>query len=250
MKHLIQVELYKMRKKHYFLMILIFNTISILYGLGIFFHWSWVSFNGTFDLIQYIGAIWQLLFLIGLPLILFMYIGANILGGEKSEGQLLLEITKVANRKKLVTSKILATLLLIVFYFVINIIISSISYVFFVHETLNTTSAWIVIDKDNMNLLIICLFGCIYMIFSMLVTMYLSIKHGAIIATIIGVAIYAAMLLLSRIPNIGMCVPGYFALNAEATIHFGTIVQQMILCSMILFFLFHITRQKLCNIDL
>ncbi|WP_373124966.1 hypothetical protein [Blautia producta] len=68
MRELIQVELYKMHKRKCFLIVLIFNGISLLYGLGILLNWSWVSFNGTFDLIQYIGAIWQLLFLIGLPL--------------------------------------------------------------------------------------------------------------------------------------------------------------------------------------
>ena len=113
MKELIQVELYKMRKKYCFLIILAFNAISILYGLGILLNWSWVSFNGNFDLIQYMGAIWQLLFLIGLPLIFFMYIGASILGGEKTEGQILLEIPKVADRKNGGLSKILGIWFLI-----------------------------------------------------------------------------------------------------------------------------------------
>ncbi len=80
MKEITFVELYKMWKRKYFFIILIFNSISIFYGLGILLNWSWVSFHGTFDLIQYMGAIWQLLFLIGLPLIFFMYIASNILG--------------------------------------------------------------------------------------------------------------------------------------------------------------------------
>ncbi len=250
MKELIQVELYKMRKKYCFLIILAFNAISILYGLGILLNWSWVSFNGNFDLIQYMGAIWQLLFLIGLPLIFFMYIGASILGGEKSEGQILLEITKVADRKKLVMSKILATLFLILFYFITNIIVSSISYIFLVRQTTYITVEWVVMDKDNINLLITCLFGCVYIIISVFATMYMSIKYGAVIATITGIAIYAGMSLVSRVPNIRMCVPGYFALTTEANINLVTIIQQIVWCSVILFILLYLTREKICKIDL
>lgn len=250
MKELIQVELYKMRKKYCFLIILAFNAISILYGLGILLNWSWVSFNGNFDLIQYMGAIWQLLFLIGLPLIFFMYIGASILGGEKSEGQILLEITKVADRKKLVMSKILAILFLILFYFITNIIVSSISYIFLVRQTTYITVEWVVMDKDNINLLITCLFGCVYIIISVFATMYMSIKYGAVIATITGIAIYAGMSLVSRVPNIRMCVPGYFALTTEANINLVTIIQQIVWCSVILFILLYLTREKICKIDL
>lgn len=117
MREIIQVELYKMWKRKCFLLVFIFNGISLLYGFGILLNWSWVSFNGKFDIIQYIGAIWQLMFLIGLPLIFFMYIGSSILGGEKSDGQILLEITRVANRKKLIEAKAMAILLLVLYYF-------------------------------------------------------------------------------------------------------------------------------------
>lgn len=61
MREIIQVELYKMWKRKCFLLVFIFNGISLLYGFGILLNWSWVSFNGKFDIIQYIGAIWQLM---------------------------------------------------------------------------------------------------------------------------------------------------------------------------------------------
>lgn len=250
MKELIQVELYKMGKKHCFLIIFLFNSISLLYGLGMLYNFSWVSFQGTFDLIQYTGAIWQLLFLIGLPLIFFLYIGASVLGGEKSEGQILLEITRVADRKKLVMSKILATLSLILFYFVTNIFISSISYILFVRQTVYTTSKWVIVDKDNMELLVICLFGCIYMIISVIITMYLSIKYSAVIATIIGIAFYVVMSLIARIPNVRIGVPGYFALVEDVDIGIGSIIWQIIWCSIIILFFIYLTREKISKIDL
>lgn len=250
MSGLIKVELYKMYKKNYFLIVLIFNAISLLYGFGILLNWSWVSFNGTFDLIQYIGAIWQLLFLIGLPLIFFMYVGSSILGGEKVDGQILLEITRVADRKKLVIAKALSVLLLVLLYFVTNIIVSIISYGFLIRQTSYATTAWIILDRDNINLLITCLFGFIYIVISAFAAMYVSIRCGSVVATIVGIALYAVMSLVSRIDGICMCVPGYFALNADANIGTGSIVQQIIWCGMIILALLYLIKKKICNIDL
>lgn len=250
MRGLIKVELYKMYKRNYFLMVLFFNAISLLYGFGILLNWSWVSFNGTFDLVQYIGAIWQLLFLIGLPLIFFMYVGSSILGGEKADGQILLEITRVADRKKLVIAKALSALFLVLFYFVTNIIVSIINYVFLIRQTAYVTTEWVILDKDNINLLITCLFGCIYIIISVFAAMYVSIKCGAVAATIAGIAFYAAMSFAARIYGIRMCVPGYFALSADANIGTGSIAQQIIWCGVIILTLLHLIKKKICNIDL
>lgn len=250
MKELIWVELYKMRKRKCFFTVLAFNGISLLYGMGIFFNWSWVSFNGTFDIIQYIGAIWQLLFLIGLPLIFFMYIGSSILGGEKAEGQILLEITRVANRKRLVTAKIFATVILILFYFATNVIISLFSYILLVRQTSYVTSEWIILSNDNIELLITCLFGCVYIIISVFVAMYISIRYSTVIATIAGTALYAIMSLMARIPNICMCVPGYFALSEKANIEMVSILQQILLCGVLIWGIFYLIKKEMCSLDL
>lgn len=250
MKELIQVELYKMRKRKCFLIVFAFNGVSLLYGLGILLNWSWVSFNGTFDLVQYLGAIWQLLFLIGLPLIFFMYIGSSILGGEKYDGQILLEITRVADREKLAIAKTLSTLILVLFYLVTNIIVSVISYAFFVRQTAYVTPEWVVLDKDNIALLITCLFGCIYIVILVIVTMYISIKYGAVTATITGIALYAVMAMLARIPTIRMCVPGYFALTTDAKIETGSIVQQTLWCGIIILGFLRLMKKKIRKIDL
>lgn len=250
MRELIQVELYKMHKRKCFLIVLIFNGISLLYGLGILLNWSWVSFNGTFDLIQYIGAIWQLLFLIGLPLIFFMYIGSSILGGEKSDGQILLEITRVADRKRLVMAKTFAAVILVLFYFVTNIMVSVISYACLVRQTGYVTPEWAILDRDNINLLITCLFGCIYIIILVIITMYASIKYGAVAATIAGIALYAAMSMIARISVVRMCVPGYFALTADANIGVGSIVQQTLWCEIIILVFLYMMKKKVSDIDL
>ncbi len=250
MRNLVKVELYKMSKRKYFIFILAFNLISIIYGLGILLGWSWISFAGDFDVIQYCGAMWQLLFMIGIPMIFFMYIGASILGGEKFEGQMLLEITRVANRKKLVLSKIVATLILLIFYLIANIIMSVISYFFFVKQTAYATSEIIIFSKDNIDLMLACLFGMILMATLVIITMYLSIRYGAVISTIMGISIYVLMSLLSRMTIARIIVPGYYALASEAVISLAGITQQLLWCAIVIYAFILLSLRKIIRTDL
>ena len=80
--------------------------------------------------------------------------------------------------------------------------------------------------------------------------MYVSIKSNAVVATIAGTASYAVMSLIARIPGVCMFVPGYFALTSDANIWWGSIVQQLLWCGVIIFGLFYIIRKEICKIDL
>ncbi len=106
-------------------------------------------FVGEFDLIQYAGAIWQLLFLIGIPLILFMYVGACLIGSERIEGQILIEVISVADRGRLILAKFTAMLGIILFYFISNLIITIVSYSLFVRRTNYATKDWVNFDSDK-----------------------------------------------------------------------------------------------------
>lgn len=250
MKSLVKAEIYKFRKQNIFTVIILFNFISILYSLGIAFNWSWVSINGQYDLIQYIGAMWQLLFLIGLPLIFFMYIGSSILGGERVEGQILLEVTRVSNRNKIIASKIIAMTLVISFYFLTNLITSSLGYIFFVNNTKFATVDWIILNKGNLDLFLSCAFGYIYIIISTIIVMYLSIKNGPIISTILGISLYAIFSLIARMPGISLLIPGYYALSSTAYISVFNTIQQIIWCIFIMFIIIYLMQKKINKIDL
>ena len=80
--------------------------------------------------------------------------------------------------------------------------------------------------------------------------MYISIKYGAITATIAGIALYAAMSMLARISAIRMYIPGYFALITDANIELRSIVQQSIWCGIIILFFLHLMKKKMSDIDL
>jgi ABC-2 type transport system permease protein len=228
MKKLIQVEFLKLHKRRLFLFILLFNSVAFLYALGIYFHWSWVSIVGEFDLIQFTGAIWQLLFLIGIPLILFMYVGASLIGSERIEGQILLEVTRVADRGRLIFAKFTAMLGIILFYFLSNLIITIVSYALIVRNTNYASKEWIILDSDNKSLIFSSLAVLFYLILSVFVVMSISVTKSAIVSTISGIVLYVLLTLTTRISGIQEWVPGYLALNSSANINLVSIVYQLL----------------------
>lgn len=250
MKDLIQLELYKFKLKGYFFVIMLFNGISLLYGMGIKSQWSWVAFQGTFDLIQFVGAMWQLLFLIGLPIIFFMYLGASVLGGEKADGQIMLEVTRVADRKLLVKAKALAVAILLLFYFITNLLVSAISYLLFVRGSSFASAEIMIWSKDNISLLASCFFGFVFILFSAWLAMSLSIKFGTVLATILGIAAYAVFTLITRVPGIGPYMLGYLALNSESTFNLFTMAYQLLLSAGLLALIMFWSVRKFRQVDL
>lgn len=60
-----------------------------------------------------------------IPLILLLFITAATLGGEINEGQMLLEVTRVKDKKVLLIGKALAILGMTLLFYVVNVICSS-----------------------------------------------------------------------------------------------------------------------------
>ncbi len=250
MKNIIKAEFFKLNKRYIFLFLLAFNCISILYSLGVYFGWSWVSFEGVYDLITYVTAMWQLLFLIGVPLILFMYLGASIIGTERIQGQLTLEVTRVANNTKLITGKFISMLLVVLIYFFINIIISSLCYIFILSKTEFAAESMIICDEYTLELVINCVAVVFFLVISVFLAMFVSIKKSAIFATISGVIVYAILSLGSRILGLGKWVPGYLALNASADFNRGTILYQMTISITLMIIFLYASIKKFSKIDL
>ena len=59
-----------------------------------------------------------------IPLILLLFITAATLGGEINEGQMLLEVTRVKDKKVLLIGKALAILGMTLLFYVVNVISS------------------------------------------------------------------------------------------------------------------------------
>lgn len=65
-----------------------------------------------------------------------MYVGATLIGAERIEGQIPLEVTRVADRGRLIFAKFIALLGVILFYFLSNLIITIVSYIIIVRQTM------------------------------------------------------------------------------------------------------------------
>lgn len=50
MKKLVKVELTKLVKRKVFLILLVLSSWSLIYGLGIFLHWNFISIGARLDL--------------------------------------------------------------------------------------------------------------------------------------------------------------------------------------------------------
>ncbi|KMT35811.1 putative ABC transporter protein [Melissococcus plutonius] len=139
MKNLIEVELFKFYKRKIFISITLLSSFSLIYALGIYFKWSFILISGKLDLIAFATTMWALIMMLGIPLVLFSFLGATILGGEITDGQILLEITRVYSRKKLIIGKFLSVSLVVLLCYLLNILLSSLFYMLFVANSSHGT---------------------------------------------------------------------------------------------------------------
>ncbi|WP_195337121.1 ABC transporter permease [Paraclostridium bifermentans] len=252
MKNLIKAEFYKLRKRKVFQFILILNCVTILYALGMYFEWGWIELQGKFDLINYSFGMWHLFFIMGIPLIAFMYIGANLVGTEISGGQIILEVTRVADKRKVIYSKFIAMLIIIVFYFISNITLSILSYIFIVSKTQYATNSMLVIDTKNVHLIITSMGVLLYLILSTFFSMCISVKKKAIFSTVLGLVVYFILSLAIRVPNLQYWIPGYFALAPDINLnsYFVVTIYQIIVSLIIIALSVFIADKQFKKLDL
>lgn len=249
MKNIVKAEILKLYKNKIYLLIIILNFFSLLYGAGIKFNWSFVSFVGKFDIYRYVFSIWQLYFILGVPMIILMYAGAKILGDEILRGQIVLEVAPVSDRKKLVKGKFIAMTLTTLFYFITNILFNIIAYFIFIKGTDYAASASI-FTKDNFEILIQIIFGFFEIYFLVLLAMFISIDKGAIIGTLGSIAIYVITSLLTRSKALSKFVIGYFNLKSDSVINVETVIIQAILYIIFISLVRYISVKKFRQKDL
>ena len=73
MKKLVKVELTKLVKRKVFIILLVLSSWSLIYGLGIFLHWNFISIGARLDLITFVTTMWIFLLMLAIPLLLILY---------------------------------------------------------------------------------------------------------------------------------------------------------------------------------
>lgn len=252
MRDLIRVELYKLLKRKIILFVLLFSCIPIFYGLGMYFDWSWVSFNGSFDLIQFVLAMWQLMFIIGVPMIVFMFVGSSLIATERAEGQIILQVTRVADKTKLIRAKFYAMLGIILFYSFSSLGIASIVYLLLVKQTAYSSTSLFILNHSNIELIIFSVGVLLFLILATYIAMGISVVKSTMFATIAGVLFYVVLSVAVRIPKIQYWIPGYLALSP--TLKYSTIyivlIYQLIICLLLSIGIVYKASNKFRKLDL
>jgi ABC-2 type transport system permease protein len=245
MRNIIVAEIFKLNKRHIFGVISLFNFIILICAMAMRFKWEFISFgNGEtlkLSLSQFNLMSWEFLIYTGFTFIFFMFIAASILANESNEGQILLAITRVASRKKLILAKFLTLLILEITFFVSNLFISSLSYILFVWHSdygiNNLLKNFKILTFDNVaSLLLLALLMSISLLF--------AVKKSTFFAVFVGFVIYLLLMMISRIDRIAAWVPGALTLNSKlnTTLFIGIYQCIILIVSLAIFLVLAIKR--------
>ena len=97
--------------------------------------------------------------------LIIIYHSFATLGGEINEGQMLLEVTRVKDKKVLLIGKALAILGMTLLFYVVNVICSSCAYIFFLSKTSNGYSEIFTTHAYNVESSLISLASLLFILF-------------------------------------------------------------------------------------
>lgn len=250
MLQLVRIELYKLRKKNILYILFICNLLPVLYGLGAKFEWSFIQISTKLDWINFATTMWTLTFIFAIPLIMFMYLGASMIGGEKYNGQIMLAVTRVADRSKLISGKFLALSLLVLGFYVFNLCVSILSHLLFIRGTQYSQPA--VWNEDTLSGILTSLGTTAFILLLCYIVMLSSVKYSALIATVVGLLCYLLSQVLQYIPSIKKFSPAYFVLTERSDLDdLGLLLCYQIVLYLVLYVLImRITKKIFKTIDL
>ncbi|GAB7308370.1 MULTISPECIES: ABC transporter permease [Enterococcus] len=212
MRDVINVELFKMWKRKIFIGIFLLSNFSLVYSLGIYFNWSFIDINGKLDLISFSTSMWALLMMLGIPLVLFTFLAAGILGGEISDGQFMLEITRVKSIKSLVLGKFISIVEVLLSFYILNMALSSLYYIVFVARSKNGLGISWNIESYHSHLLLVSVCGVLFLILFISIAMLVSVNFGTFRAVLLSLSVYVFLKFVSSIEAIRKLLPGYYTL--------------------------------------
>ena len=210
MQSIVLAELYKLLKRKNFIILAILSLWSLIYGLGAFLHWDFVKIGAKLDLVTFISTMWTFLLILTIPLLLILYTSSFILGGEIQGGQILLEVNRVTSKKILIVSKYIVVILSILFLYILNCLMSLVTYICFIsHTEFGYTRFW-ELHATNVQSIVVSLVNLGFIILLASIAFYLSLNISAIMASFASLGVYFLCQLLSNITMISKFISGYF----------------------------------------
>lgn len=215
MLRIICMELFKYYKQHYFESLFVLTLLPIIYGLGAYYKWSAIIIGARLDLITFVSVMWSLTLMLAVPMIIFLMMIANSLSGEILGGQIILEITRTQNIRKLVWGKFISTIIVVLAFFAVNCFVSLLSYGLFLSKTNKGYQTILLFHHGNFKVATIAIYGLLLLLFLVAMATYLSVNHSVIATTIMSFSIYLILIGLSYIKQINQIIPGYLTLVSD-----------------------------------
>lgn len=246
---LYKTELYKYLKKPITLVLFIGLILPVFYGLSILQNAQYLQIQGSYDAMFFASVNWNMLAMTGVPEVLFALVATHIFAYELERGQIRLLIIKVCDRRKVLLSKFLVQISLIVSLYIIYYLVCMIIYYTIIIRTPLGNG-----DFGSSDTIHYMVMDWIYLIQILLVssaTFYLGIHYKAFTSFMISVGLTVSLIFLEFFPVVKYFVPAYTA-KAVSSSEISS-VQALALSGMFLiasFFPIFIAVREFKNIDI
>lgn len=208
--HIYKEEIFKMIRKPIIYILLIAFILPLFYGISIVMDSKHVVVQGDFDAVLFASVNWNMLTMTGVPEILFALITTHIFAYEMERGQMRLLYVRVCDRRKILLSKILAMLTIMMgFYVMFYVWCFGIYYSCMVQTPLGNgiflSSAlslqYMVMDLIYfIQIMIVCSF-----------VIWLGLRCKAFVSFMLGIGLTTIFIVFQFFPTMKYFVPAYIA---------------------------------------
>lgn len=244
MSSIISAELFKLWKKKVIFASFIMSLFPLIYSLGIFFQWHFITITGKLNMLSFVTTMWTLLTVLGIPLIFFSYLGSSILGGEIVGGQILLQLNRVKSRGELVTAKVLSIFIFIGITYVLNVIFSILCYIFFVAHSAHGYTKILDFKSYNLSMLLINWVTVCFLMLLTILSMYFSIKFGIFRSVIFNLIIYVGLKFIVYMHSIAQWVPGYYTILDDTNFSPIIIIYQFLIILILIIAILFLAKKQ------
>jgi len=202
-------ELYKYIKKPITLVLLITLVLPVFYGISTAQNASYVEVQGDFDALLFASINWNMLTMTGVPEVLFGLVATHIFAYEIERGQIRTLLVKVCDRTKLIISKVLVQMTLIVGIYVLFYLVSFLVYYTIIVKTPLGNGSFGSIE--NLHFSIMDLIYLIQILLISNVVFLLGLYYKAFTSFMIGIGITVTFMFLEYFPVIKYFITSYTA---------------------------------------
>ena len=219
-------EVFKITRKPITLVLLIALILPLFYGVSIIVNAKHVIVQGDFDAILFASVNWNMLTMTGVPEILFALITTHIFAYEIERGQIRLLYLRVCDRKKMLLSKMLAMLTMMLgFYVIYYFWCFGIYYIFIVQTPLG--NGMFLSSISSMQYMVMDLIYLIQIMIVCSLVFCLGLKFKAFVSFMMGIGLTTVFIVFQFFPTIKYLVPAYIATALSQqiiTTHFALIL--------------------------